>query len=328
MAGSAPIYTPIHDWSPEARARIAEEHGDEIRLLLETAFSAFEDDYPLSAFGFDSVEDAANFVFERFARGHLDEKKIRPASRSFRLFTEVRFWLAQKTGPGYRPIMARLRHMRESDTYAPDEHAGAPVGDDDGLDELRVRTIDRWSSTLRALMKCTCRDIASYWLAGTYRLRRDLLGWPVIGPEPLQAGSKTARSKHVHDALLRFQCIHRRFVPAAPPRDELQVAVEVSLFSPCDNHPPYRAGAETVSMLLPEPQGLRAINRLWRDGLARLLRRLLDILDALTDEDDPFEAALARRSVGPTTLHAYKLDDAVIARRIVRLEADSAKERS
>lgn len=314
-------YRPIEDWSPEGRARLALEHEDEIRLLLDEAFSSFADEYPLSAFGFGGVEAAVDFAFDRFAHGQLDPARIRPASRSFRLFTEVAYWLSQKTGAGYRPIMARLRAGLERRTEPADRPAQAEP--DDGLDEIREHTTRRWAATLTELGRRTCSDLVGYWLHATHRMRRDWFGWRDRGAIP-SGGSKTAHSKHAHDALLRFQCLHKRLVPTREPRDPRTIATEASFFAGCANGPPYRADAATVAKHLPPgaASGPRVLNRLWRDGMTRLLHRLLDLLESDRDEDNPFETALGRASISLTTLHAFKLTERTLAQRITRISSD------
>lgn len=310
-------YDPIEDWSVEGRARLAMQREDEIRLLLEEAFARFADEYPLAPFGFDSVEAAADFAFDRFAHGDLDPARIRAGSRSFRLCTEVRFWLAQKTGRGFAPIMARLRRMHEGE--------GEALASDDGDTEReaqRERTASRWAKTLQQLRLQTCADIVGYWLRATHRLRRDCFGWHEQGSVAV-AASKPARSKHMHDALFRFQCLHHRLVQAGAPPDPALLAVACCLFSPCDNKPPYRAPHAHVAALLPAAlaSSPRAINRLWRAGLVQLLYRFLAAFDVDIAVEDPLELVLARVSVGRTTLHAYKITEAALADRLARFSA-------
>jgi hypothetical protein len=103
-ARGCPGYESIEDFGVEARTRLVDTRGDEIRLLLDSAFSDFVDaepDVSLAAFGFhgdDPIVDAVRWAMDRFASADLDVSRIHPGSRSFRIFTEVRFWLAQKAG--------------------------------------------------------------------------------------------------------------------------------------------------------------------------------------------------------------------------------------
>ena len=61
----------------------------------------------------DPVEEAADSCIARFSEGNMDPLKLHSGSRSWRLFTEVRFWLAQRVGARALPaVMKRATRHR------------------------------------------------------------------------------------------------------------------------------------------------------------------------------------------------------------------------
>src|SRR5688572_12692006 len=96
---------PLIDWSVEARESLCARDKERILALLEYGFRAFTDsDGDLTLFGFSDEWEAAAWSFDRFRTGTFDETKL--AERSWRIFTQPRFWLTQKCGlHGYRRRM-------------------------------------------------------------------------------------------------------------------------------------------------------------------------------------------------------------------------------
>ncbi|HSN98116.1 MAG TPA: hypothetical protein VLS89_07455 [Candidatus Nanopelagicales bacterium] len=307
-------YDPINDLSREGRRRLVEERGDEIRLLLDEAFTAFLDAEPgvnLSAFGFrgdDPVAEAVAWSIERFASGDLDPGRLSPASRSFRLFTEVRFWLSQKAGrAGYDRIIAASRGPLSA---SPSEEPSAGGADTDSAVFAFGKEL---AGMLPSFRDRTCADMVGYWLEGTRRLRRDWFGWGERGdlPEAAARRSKKQRSIHTHDAMFRFLCCFLDLVPARPDA-AAELALELTCLSGCPNEPPYRVPNGDVCARLAHlgVRGPREVGALRKQGAGAFLQRLLDQLDkAITVARDRLQAELIRRSLSKTTLHALELED-------------------
>jgi len=93
----------------------------------------------------------------RFTTGELDPERCTP---TFRIFTEVRFWLAYKVGAtAYIWIMRTRAEVQHADPYS---------------------------------------DLMGYWLGGTRRLRSIWFGWDAN--IELENASKKQRSFYVHDS--------------------------------------------------------------------------------------------------------------------------------
>ncbi|TKC96483.1 hypothetical protein [Polyangium fumosum] len=174
---SAQVYDPIDDWTPEGRRRLVEARGDEIRALLDLAFTDFVETHEvgLSSFGFrgdDPVSEAVEWSMKRFVDADIDPAYLHPGSRSLRLFTEARFWLHQKVGrEGYGRLLAAPRSPE-----VPREEAHG--GEGDGLDPGAVEEFGKTlAATLRTLGHRTCADLAGFWLEATRTLRRAWFGW-------------------------------------------------------------------------------------------------------------------------------------------------------
>jgi len=301
-------YEPIKDWSRAGRVRLVEERGDELRALLRLGFAAFYDGQDLAPFGFhgdDPVGDAVEWSIQRFCTADLDPTRCTP---TFRLFTEARFWLAQKVGrKAYLRIMSTRAAAHRADPSAstanedPEPRIAPEV-----LDDLRSRL----GRTLQQLAARTCADLVGYWLRGMRRLLAEWFGWQGDGEVETAAPSKKKHSFHVHDALFRFQCLHGALVPETGAPIPL-VAVRESMFRACENRPPYRQPDEAVAPFLPggSVTGPRSIGKLRRAGLADLLGKLLDRLARPAfDVREELEGVLLRRSLSSTTVHALDLE--------------------
>jgi len=293
-------YEPISDWTQPARAALVETRGAEIRLLLDTAFTELCDTRDLAAFGFrgdDLVASAVEWCVARFAQGELDPGRLPVASRSFRLFTEVHFWLAQKVGAH------QLNRLLQPPQPALPTSA---LGVEDLLAGLR----EGLGRALRTLRHRTCADLVTYWLRGSQRVLA-LLGKKVPGEAPLPpASNKTRLSVHVHDARFRFQCLYRHLVDDTSSRLEA-VAVREILFSACENAVPYRRPAAEVAPALPGPtRGAREIRHLCQDGAAELLATLVERLSSSPDGVvERLDWMLGREAAAPMTLVALGLED-------------------
>lgn len=213
------IYDPIEDWSPEGRRRLVETRGDEIRALLDLAFTDFVDSQGvgLSAYGFyqdDPVGEAVEWAMDRFMAAELDPSRLHPGSRSFRLFTEARFWLHQKVGRnGYARIQSGS--VGAYAQYAKDDEQQG-VEPESALAHEKVEAFGkRLAITLRTLRHNTCADLVGFWLGATKTLRREWFGWRELGEisKEVSGLSKKQRSFYGHDAMFRFLCFLHELVP-------------------------------------------------------------------------------------------------------------------
>ncbi|WP_437737342.1 hypothetical protein [Sorangium sp. So ce1335] len=323
-------YQPIEDFTREGRQRLVAERGEEIRFLLDKAFTDFldaEPDVSLAAFGFrgdDPVSEAVEWAVTRFADGHVDPAELSNGSRSFRLFTEVRFWLSQKAGQqGYQRILAAAKRPRSPALL---EEMPAAEADPD-LEVLAfVRAL---ADALPSFRARTCADLLGYWLEGTKRLRRDWFGWHERGElsEVAERRSKKQRSIHTHDAMFRFLCCFLQLVPGASSAAE-DLALELTSLSGCPDRPPYRVPDRDVCGKLARfgVSGPRQVGALRKQGARSFLHRCLDRARADIDTaPGRLASALIRKSLSPTTLHALEIEgDMALRARIdeVRSGAD------
>jgi hypothetical protein len=321
-------YESIEDFGVEARTRLIDTRGDEIRLLLDSAFSDFVDaepDVSLAAFGFhgdDPIADAVRWAMDRFASADLDVSRIHPGSRSFRIFTEVRFWLAQKAGRrGYDQILTGVRRLvaRSADDDATTD-AGAVSAATCAFGEELAGELPRFRDR-------TCADLVGFWLAGTKRARRDWFGWRTLGEisDAADRLSKKQRSVYTHDAMFRFLCcFHRLVAPTGAAGADL--AFLLTTLSGCPNEPPYRvADRQLVDRGL---GGVREIARLRKEGAQQLLHRCVDLAGVETTASmrDQLAATFTRISLGLTTLHALGMEDDQALRRALDRVCDVACE--
>ncbi|WP_437878396.1 hypothetical protein [Sorangium sp. So ce513] len=325
-------YEPIEDFSREGRRRLVEERGEEIRLLLDKAFTEFldaEPDVSLAAFSFrgdDPVSEAVEWAVTRFATADLDPAKLSNGSRSFRLFTEVRFWLSQKAGrPGYDRLLAAAK--RAPDAAPPQKNAAAGAdANPEVLDFVRAL-----ADALPSFQARTCADLVGYWLEGTKRLRRDWFGWHDRGElsEAAERRSKKQRSIHTHDAMFRFLCCFLELIPAASSA-AADLALELTCLSGCPDIPPYRVPDRHVCGELARfgVRGPRQVSALRKEGARSFLHRCLD--RACADLDTVrgrVTSALARKSLSATTLHALEIEnDTALRARLVERCSGADKE--
>lgn len=317
-------YRRIDDWSQEGRRRLVAEHGDEIRLLLDESFASFADRYSLAAFGFrhgdDPVEEAVEFAIERFVDGELDVRRLggRP---TFCLFTQVQFWLSQKVGAhGFRETMNRLgRHAH------PDRLAMLPAPSPDPPDAERAAILASFMAmlgkTLCELHRRTCADLVGFWLSASEKFRARVFDWQETGAlsDAARERSTKACSLHEHDALFRFLALYHGLVPDA---DEAPAsrALVASMFSSCPNKPPgYRIDDDLVAERLRDPavRTGRSAGQCRKIGLGALLSASLARVEAGgASPVQRLEHLLGLVSLGLTTLHAYRIEDAALASRL------------
>ncbi len=321
-------YEIIDDFGREARTRLVEERKDEIRWLLDQAFSDFVDAEPevsLASFGFrgdDPVAEAVDWAIHRFASASLDADRIRPGSRSFRIFTEVRFWLAQKVGrQGYEQLIARARGR-----VAPPELDDTQA-ERDTTDHATSAFGEALANELPGFRDRTCADLVGFWLAGTRRMRRDWFGWRVKGELSEAAGhlSKKQRSVYSHDAMFRFLCCFHRLVPSAP-AERAEHVFELTSLSGCPDKPPYRVDDREFIHL--GPGGVRDITQLRKEGARQHLHRCVALArgEGGASTRGPLAATFTRKSLRLTTLHALGVEDDLSLRSLLDEGCDDASE--
>lgn len=326
-----PRYPEITDWSKEGRARLVMAHRPVLAELLRHSLEQVAESYGIEtlvdAFGFSTVEEAVDWSLDAFSEREFDRARI---PTSWRLFTQPRFWLSQRAGVlGFRRKMAELealrkrRQQRSDESPAHSEDAAEEPSVDDELEQRRMR--ERLIATLRQLRDRTCASLVLWWLRATDGLRARWFDPPVT-PMRVENLTKKSRSLFSHDALFRFQCLHRQLIQEEPARDMAQQLVWEWLFQPCANVPPYRRSdaelARTLSDRAPRP--LRAIHQLRREGVANLIERLIEaasVPPAGKEEEALFEWILLRRSVARTTLTVFKLDEGAMPQLAKRIDS-------
>jgi len=301
-------YEPISDWTRSGRAALVEKRGTELRLLLDTAFTEFCDQQDLAAFGFhgdDPIAEAVEWCITEFVRRDLDPMRLHAGSRSFRLFTEVPFWLSQKVGARAFQRLIHVRHDSAAPIDATEPH------DEPSPPMSLKRLQEGLARTLRELRHRTCADLVGYWLRGTKQLRARLFGWSEEGDVENPASSKTRTSAHVHDARFRFQCLHQGLIDDTAV-DPALIAAREMLFRPCTNKVPYRRPARQVAEALPlgVASGPREVRRLCREGSAALVKALLIRFTAIPEAgEERAEWMFGRQAIAAMTLSALDLDD-------------------
>ncbi len=330
------LETPITDWSKEGRASLVREHREVVALLLSHSLAQVAKSYGeqnlLDAFRFKTLDDAVDWCLERFATGTLEPGKLSPPLRSWRLFTQARFWLSQREGAaGFQRKMQELEAAcrRDSARAEPLESEVAPVPD---LDVQRL--VERLSRTLAELLDRTCPDLVTWWLRATEELRSLWFELPITEPahEPRM---KKERSIRIHDALFRFACLFRGLLLHEKDAAPSHLAVREWLFRRCRNVPPYRRTEEEIAAALPltVPKEKRAIQHLRRAGVSALIHQLISSLDVPTETADAvalMEWQLMRVSVTKTTLTAFALDEGAspeLERRIEALPSIASRSR-
>ncbi|CAM3214681.1 hypothetical protein G4177_26825 [Corallococcus sp. ZKHCc1 1396] len=309
-------YPVITGWTREEREALVTSHGASLAALLRHAFAQVAEPYGeerlLEAFRFDTLDDVVDWCLRRFATGELDPARIPQASRSWRLFTEARFWLAQREGmQGYRQKMQWMEAQRRRPGEVPPASSQEDATPEPDIDVSRL--VERLTTTLRRLLACTCPDIVGWWLRATETLRAE---WFECAPPPLAQApaSKKTRSVRMHDAQFRFQCLHRGLLHDGPEASLPHMAVCEGLFRSCANTAPYQRSEEDIAAALPPtaPRDRRSIQRLKRGGLESLLKRLLEVALAGPDTTQTvarMEWELLRQGVTKTTLTAFNLDE-------------------
>ncbi|NMO18122.1 hypothetical protein HPC49_14370 [Pyxidicoccus fallax] len=309
-------YPAITGWSREEREALVAAHRDSLAVLLRHSLSwvaaPYGEERLLEAFRFNTLDDAVDWCLTRFATGDLDPAKISPSSRSWRLFTEARFWLTQRESrEGYTRKMQWLEAQRQRSNEA------SPTPLQEGAEQTQdvdvTRLMERLAHTLRKLLARTCPDLVGWWLRATEELRAEWFELPSLPPSQVPASKKT-RSVRMHDAQFRFQCLHRALILDSSEAGLPHLAVREWLFQPCSNVPSYQRSEEDIAAALPPtaPRDRRSVQRLRREGLEVLLGRLLKTALAGPDSEQAvalMEWELLRRAVTKTTLTAFNLDE-------------------
>jgi len=299
-----------------------------MRALLEAAFETFvaKAGVGLEAFRFygdEAVAEAVDWCVDRFRTADLDPARLHAGSCSWRLFTEVGFWLAQREGKaGYRSALARraVGALALAWVASADESPEAIASNH--VDVRRVR--ERIVGGVTTLRDTCCAALVGWWLVGSARLRRawftddepsDLWDTAIAAEHPR---NPKARSFHVADALFRYLALFAGLVQRDG-ADESHRACVQTWFDRCSNEPPYEVGRAAVRAAL---SGLpsRQMTTLRHDGVTTLLRRCLALAELPPDDGDPLVRALARSSLRRSLLHRFKIEDAGLTERIHSLK--------
>lgn len=320
-------YEPINDWSLEGRRRLVEERGDQIRLLLDAAFTDFTDErgVNLREFRFrgeDPVTDAVEWSVEYFLRPHIDVEKLHTKSRSMRLFTEASFWLVHRESiAGYRRILARAQRGGPTSDAASDTSTSPDVLTATRVDARRFR--ERIIAGVLALRDACCASLVGWWLVGMARQRRLWFAsddpWTAWADAvALDDRSPKQRSFHVADALFRYFALFANLVQRDS-NDLPHRACVLTWFTPCEDRPPYEVARRLVREAL---GGLpsRQMTTLRNDGVESLVRRCVELAGRSENGSDPLEDALSRASLRLSVLHRFHIEDAAIGRAIDALE--------
>ncbi|MFO0608837.1 MAG: hypothetical protein U0324_37065 [Polyangiales bacterium] len=312
-------YEPITDWSRAGRQRLVEARGALLRSLLDEAFSqAVDGGLSLASLRFhgdDPVAEAVAWCIRRFEAVDLDPARLPPGSRSLRLFTEVRFWVAQREGA------AGARRA----TRSPRPEPPAPPRDTEDaadIDRERQRQCERVCAGLRTLRDRCCAALVGWWLEGAIDLRKALLAphdppgsWPACDA----ARSPKARSFHVADALFRYYAMFAGLVRYADDEPTHRACV-LTWFSPAATSRPTRSRAGVVRAALDDMPS-RQMTTLRHEGVRVLIHRCTGHAEAAVGMDGGLDRHLARESLRASLLHRFKVDDAALSRRIKALAA-------
>jgi hypothetical protein len=328
--GPTGTHEPIIDWSREGRTRLVQEQGDRMRALLEVAFETFLDDkgVGLAAFRFRSdgpVAEAVEWCVERFQSADIDPGKLRAGSNSWRLFTEVSFWLSQReTAAGYRRALAHRKGEYSDVEEAPSTDESPETVATRDIDARRVR--DRISDGVIALRETCCAALVGWWLIGSARQRRvwfendDLADEWNTALAADQGRTSKERSFHIADALFRYLALFAGLVRRDG--DESHRACVQTWFDRCVNEPPYEAPRAAVRAAL---GGLpsRQMTSLRHDGVITLIRRCVALTDRSWREVDPLVNALSLSSLRLSLLHRFRIKDDDLEARIRSLKGAS-----
>lgn len=322
MTHSRPTYEAIVDWSHEGRRRLVELRGAHLRVLLDEAFTqAVDGGLSLASCRFrgdDPVTEAVEWCLARFEAMDFDPGRLRPESRSLRLFTEVAFWRAQREGAaGHRratqaPRVEELTALHE-----------APGDVDDAIDSQRH--LARVRNGLQALRDRCSAALVAWWLEGAADLRR-LLFAPHDDPDAwspyeIAIHSPKARSFHIADALFRYYALFAGLVRDHD--DELSHrACVLTWFSPCGEEPPYEVSRAAVRKALGDMPS-RQMTTLRHEGVRALIRQCTEQATEALKGEDPFGRHLARTSLRASVLHRFKIEDERLSLRIKALTKDA-----
>jgi hypothetical protein len=293
------LETPI-DFDHGARMQLVADHRAQIETLLAGGFDLLENEgISLQRFGFPSTLDAVDWAINRFATGQFDPSKLK--TRTWRLFSQGRFWLAQKIGMlAYKRIVAELKSAPLRTETAPSaSHSETAVSTEEHEELIRVtgKTLGQLNALVRA------PGLIADWLSGTERLRRWWLFPAPESPEQIiPARHKKDRSFRMHDAMFRFQCVAHDLL--GPDQDEERQIVLAWLFSPAGNVPPFRVEDLTRFGNTPTVQGLR------REGIMLMLMTIAaELRDPAHSLWLLFRQAHGAFGIKSTTLNVFSLDN-------------------
>ncbi len=316
--GAGP-YEPITDWSREGRQRLVESRGALLQSLLDEAFSQAVDGglslANLRFHGDDPVTEAVEWCIRRFETMDLDPARLPPGSRSLRLFTEVRFWIAQREGAA--GARRATRAPRSEPTALP--HDTQEAAD---IDRERQLQCDRVHAGLLTLRDRCCAALVGWWLEGANDLRKALFAphdGPHLWPPRDATRSPKARSFHTADALFRYYAMFVGLVRDADAEPTHRACV-LTWFSPCGDEPPYEVAREVVRAALDDMPS-RQMTTLRHEGVRVLIHQCTGHAEAAVGCDSGLDRHLARVSLRASVLHRFKVDDAALSGRIKALAA-------
>ncbi|NOK34631.1 hypothetical protein HMI49_15625 [Corallococcus exercitus] len=320
-------FPDIDDWSREGRAALVHARRQVLREMLYESFEHFAEQYGerpfLDAFRFETLDDAVDWCLERFVTGQFDGTRM---TKTWKIFTQPRFWLAQRESLlGFQRKMEALERLRRapSGERLVATAASTSVGPSEAAEVSRLSS--RLTATLRLLRDRTHAALVLWWLNATDSLRESWFDPPVEKPVEHDRMSKKARSLAGHDALFRFQCLHRALVHEGGDAGAAHAVVREWLFKPCPGTPPYRRADAEVLASLEDGSTLRtrALQALKREGVAALLDELINAVPAGLEPADleaAFEARLLECSLTKTTLTAFNLDEGAMPALSQRIE--------
>lgn len=301
-------YEPIDDWAPQARACLVSERQAEIEMLLDESIARYVDaGGSLADYGFhadDPVAEMTQWCLARFRDPEVsfDPTRLSAPSRSMRIFTEVDYWLSQ------RSTIEGHRARRRARPIGTRSHAHeAPSNDSEALDVTSFAA--RLRDGARALRDRTCAALVGWWLRGSRRLRRELLGhdadegWGKAPAEDLDSAKEM--SFMVADSLFRYYALWIGAVDRDG--DDAHRACVETWFRPCPNRRRYEVPLDAVrDRLGGHPP--RYVSNLRHAGVAALIRACA--ARARTDADgEILDRLLAGTSLRKSLKERFKVDD-------------------
>lgn len=294
-------YLPITDWSKEGRRALVAAHEQKIKLYLDEAFTTFLDNptSSLEHFGFgkknDAISEAVNFCLDRFVNGDIDPQKLHAHDRSFRLFTRVHFWLAQKVGA--QAFSRLIRPQRHID-YSDEQHS--PIETHKGSVEMFIGDL---ACAMPCFQKRNNNVMVQAWLEGASKLLTICTGAKAQQDAPLPGSSK-ARSMLIADALFRFLNVYfKAFTPAQLEKHPSRPIYDQCTCSPFDNDKNHRRDDRAVAKNM--NINTRDVTQHRKDAVLSYMDDYLTLLDERRD----LETALIKHSLRVSILHVHRIED-------------------